>query len=33
MPTIANRSPYQVGVKTRPDLAKRFPLAIALSGI
>ena len=27
MPTIANRSPYRVSVKTRPDLAKRFPFS------
>jgi hypothetical protein len=27
MPTIANRSPYRVGVKTRPDLAKLFPFS------
>jgi hypothetical protein len=25
MPTIANRSPYWVSVKNRPDLARRFP--------
>ena len=24
MPAIANRSPYWVSVKNRPDLAKRF---------
>ena len=27
MPTIANRSPYRVSLKTRPDLAKRFPFS------
>lgn len=27
MPTIANRSPYRVSVKTRPDLAMRFPFS------
>jgi hypothetical protein len=25
MPTIANRPPYRVSVKARPDLARRFP--------
>jgi integrase len=27
MPAIANRSPYWVSVKNRPDLAKRFPFS------